>query len=478
MKSKDGFIKDVSFLSISKELYTAYSTEVIEDRAIFCTIDGLKPVTRRVLWAAHKLGLRANARRLKAAKVVGDTMGDYHPHGDSSIYNAIVTANSLPIPLFSGEGNWGTMTDPPAAMRYTETRLSKFADKVFFDPFYLPVMDSVDNYDDSKKEPFVLNALLPNALLNGNFGIAPGVRTQAPSFSLVSVAKVLVETLKAGTCTPAMCLPLRFTTDLGGVMRQYKGIKKDLLDFYRNGYGKFIFDSTYTVVNKSHIRFTRFAPISSVGNTLDKVLQFKGVTRTMDESNKDDKYNAYGVVGKMSDARLVEKVVDAFSAAVSFDVKVTERIISEEHPHGKKSLLPTNVPDMVNIWIKYRIDLEKRACIYWITRRKQEIRYLEIMRIAVANRKLIIQALDKPFDDEQLANYLAKKLKITVFEANQILDLKVRSLKALEDKKLATKIKELKQEVSGYEGRVAKPKKYIANHIVDLVKTLQREVEA
>lgn len=477
MKSKP-YVKDAKFLEISKQLYTEYSVEVIEDRAIFCNIDGLKPVTRRALWAAHRLGLRANARRLKAAKVVGDTMGDYHPHGDSSIYNAIVTANSLPIPLFSGEGNWGTMTDPPAAMRYTETRLSKYSDKVFFDPFYLPVMHSVDNYDDSRKEPFVLNALLPNSLLNGNFGIAPGVRTETPSFTLKSLTKVLIESIKAKGCTPALCLPLEFTTELGGVLRQYNGIKKDLLAFYRNGVARFVFDSSYEVISNNHIRFNRFAPISSVGSVLDKINQMPGVQRTTDESNKKDKYNAYGVIGKLSDARLLAKIVDAFSAAVNFDVKVTERIINEDNPRGVKALIPTNVPEMVNAWIAYRIDLEKRACAYWIARRREDIRYLELMRIAVANRKLIIQALDKPFTDEQLANFLAKKLKITVEEANKILDLKVRQLKSLEDHKLIANIKVLKQEVAGYEGRIARPRNYIAKHVISLVNGLSREVEA
>lgn len=475
MKSKP-YVRDANFLQISQELYKEYSVEVIEDRAIFCNIDGLKPVTRRALWAAHKLGLRANARRVKAAQVVGDTMGHYHPHGDSSIYNAIVTATGMPIPLFSGEGNWGTMTDPPAAMRYTETRLSKYSDKVFFDPFYLPVMYSVDNYDDSRQEPFVLNALLPNALLNGNFGIAPGVRTETPSFTLKSLAKVLIETIKAGTCSPAMCIPLEFTTELGGVLRQYTGIKKDLLTFYRTGVARFTFDSSYETISKTHIRFNRFAPISSIGSVLDKVNQFTGVQRTTDESNKKDKYNAYGVIGKVSDPRLLSKIVDAFSANINFDVKVTERIINEDNPRGKKALIPTNVPEMVNTWLAYRIDLEKRACAYWIARRKEEIRYIELMRIAVANRKLIIQALDKPFTDDQLAAFIANRLKITVDEANKILDLKVRQLKALEDKKLLAKIKELKQEVAGYEGRIAKPKVYIAKQIVDLVKTLSVEV--
>src|SRR5688572_18654005 len=105
---KDSRITDVDFFETSKQLYVDYSVEVIEDRAIFCNIDGLKPVTRRTLWAAHKLGLRSGARRRKSAKVVGDTMGDFHPHGDASIYSSMVTANNMPVPLFSGEGNWGS----------------------------------------------------------------------------------------------------------------------------------------------------------------------------------------------------------------------------------------------------------------------------------------------------------------------------------------------------------------------------------
>lgn len=468
----------------AKADYVDYSVHVIEDRAIYAKLDGLKPVARRLLWAAHTMGLRHTGRFTKSAKVVGETIGNYHPHGDQACYGALVTAANQIMPLFDASGNWGTMTDPPAAQRYTECRLSKYADSIFFDKFYINAIPKVPNYDDSAEEPLILPTLLPNALINGNFGIAPGVRTLTPTFTLKSVAKTLIEALKAGKATAIICQQnLEMVTEYGGVLRKTSATKKELLDFYKTGKGKFTFDSVYEDDSKKNaIRFNAFAPIGNLDGTytkkkgykpglLDKIAEVKGVNRVRDDSSVEDRFNAYVIEfnktlkGTARDAA-IKRVCELFSGNQTFNVQVVDR------KPGVKKLEMTTVPNMINHWLAYRISLEKTACTYWIDKRNIEINYLKLMRLAVKNRRFIIQALDKKYNDEQLANYIAKGLKITVDQANTILDLKIRQLKALEDQVLVDKIKKLEKEIAEYKQRIAKPKAYIARNIIDITKEL------
>lgn len=463
-----------NLLSKSRELYLDYGLHVIEDRAIVGEIDGLKPVTRRLLWSAYDMGLRYNSRYTKAAKVAADAMGNYHPHGSSSLEQALVTAVNLPVPLFDGSGNWGTMVDPPAASRYIECRLSKYSEKVFFDKFYLVVNPTIPTYDDSGKEPLILPALIPNILVNGNFGISPGIRSENPSHTFKSVIKTLIATLKAGKASPQICLNLEMVTDYGGVLRKTKTLKKDLLAFYKTGVGKFVFDSRYEDKGNS-IRFNKFAKLGPIDKVLETVKKVDGVSRVRDDSSLKDRYNAYTIEfkktlkGYMRD-KAIAKIVDAFSGTSHFNLNAIERKISDTKLTGEKKLLVPTIPEIIDRWIAYRIQLEKTACSYWIKKRNAEIDHLNLMRLAVKNRAFIIKALDKPFDDEQLAAYLAKHLKITVEQANIILDLKIRALKSLEDKKLVKKIKELKDEIKSYKQRIAKPRVFIANQLKDFYK--------
>lgn len=459
--------------------YKRYAVHNVEDRAIAGEIDGLKPVTRRLLWGTHVMGLNSRGRFLKAAKPVAETMGDYHPHGDVAIYGALVTAVNMPQPLFEGSGNWGSMTDEAAAMRYTECRLSRYADAVFFDRFYLNAIDYVPNYDDRLKEPLVLPALLPNGLLNGNFGIAPGVRTLTPTFTLRSLVATLVGALKRGEATPGLCARLVFTTELGGVMRQTPDLKTELLEFYTNGRGRFVFDSQYTYDAKHNaIRIDRFAPIQGIDNLLERVTKIAGVTRVRDDSSTEDRYNAYLVeFGRTTKGAALKtaiaKVMEQFSAAVTFNVQAVERRLDPANPAGYKELHPCTVPELLNVWIDYRVALEKTACRFWSAKHQEQIDYLNLMRLAVKNREFIIRALDKPLDDAGLAAYIAKGLKITVDQANRILDLKIRQLKKLEDRVLVDQIAKLKGQIRELKDRIARPKRFIAGQLVRLLEELE-----
>jgi DNA gyrase/topoisomerase IV subunit A len=461
------------------EFYYKYSLEVIEDRAIFGKIDGLKPVIRRALQAAFDFGLHHKARYAKAAKIVGDTMGNYHPHGDSSIYGAVVTAANSPLPMIDGSGNWGTMTDAEAAARYTNARLSLYSDLVFFDKFYLPIVAKVDNYDNSRKEPLILPALLPNALVNGNFGIAPGVRSSSPIVRFDTLMKAVLASIENGA-DASTCRGVELVTKYGGILHKTDDTKKEMKRFLETGRGRFLFDCRYNELSSHEIRIDGF-PFDNISPTLlERVESIKGVAGIRDDSEENDRNIAFVVTFQKSlaggDLKAAKnRVLVAFQAASTFNMQAVEREL-DENGKPRKKLTPTSIPDLINGWLDYRIIIEKRACNYWIEKNEVEIARLELMMLAVKYRDVIIKLLqDKKLDDEALAIKLAKAMKITVEQANYVLDLKIRQLKALEETKLKNKIKELKEEIAGYKIRIKKPRDYIHKHVSELTKKLSAE---
>lgn len=472
--SKELKILESHIEDTADDYYYRYSLEVIEDRAIFGEVDGLKPVTRRLLWAGHELGVNHKAKYVKAAKLVGDTMGNYHPHGNSSIYTAAVTAANMVIPMIDGSGNWGTMTDDAAAERYTNARLSLYSDLIFFDKFYLPVVEKVLNYDESRMEPLVLPTLLPNALVNGNFGIAPGVRASSPIVRFDTLIKALINSIADGA-SASTCKGIELITEYGGVLNKHDTFKADMKNFLLTGRGRFVFDCQYTEISDHEIRIHGF-PFSNLSpNLLEKVESIKAVAGIRDDSSKEDRNVAYVVTfkkvatGELTMAK--RAVLKLFQSASTFNMQAIERRLDENGVAYKK-LNPTSIPGLLNSWIAYRVDLEKKACSYWIDKRAKEIERLELMVLAVRMRDFIIKALNKKLDDEELAKYIAKGLKITVDQANMILDLKIRSLKALEEDKLKKQIKALKEEISTYKHRIKKPKEYILQHVKDISKKI------
>ena len=475
-------IKDTVLNEKANKEYYEYGVEVIEGRAIFNGLDGLIPVTRRTLWAAHKLGLNHKAKREKSAKIVGSTIADFHPHGDGAVYDSMVNAGQNSMSMFDmKEGNWGTMTESAAAYRYTNTRLTAYSDAVFFDPFYLPVMQVVPNYDGSTVEPLVLPALLPNALLNGNFGIAPGVNTRSPSITLASLVPVIQKCLKTKECTPKDCLDLVITTRYGGRARQGPKRRAELLAFYKTGKGKVVFDSTSTLTKDgTGIRFNKFAPIGNIEKLLAKLESIKGVASAKDDSDKTDPYGTAYLIRfnrglKDADkAAVIAKIKKVFSSSWLYNIKVTDRFVTETGLGGAK-LKHSTVPEMIKEWCAFRLDLERKACDYWMKDLDVRIAYLNLMRLAIKHIDFIVKCLkDKKLSNSDLDIKVAKGLKITPEQAKQILDRQVRQLRALEDNELVRKIKEHKALKEEYALRKASPAKFVYKHVGQLLTNLSK----
>ncbi len=466
-------IQKVELDDIACKLYKEYATAVNEDRSVPGKIDGLKPVTRKLLWAAYKMGSTPNAKYMKAARIVGETMGKYHPHGDAGTYSGLVTIVNSPVPLFQGQGNWGNISSPsPAAMRYTEARVNKFSETIFFDRFYLPTIEYIANYDGSDVEPLNLPALLPNLLLNGTFGIGVGVSTYIPSFSITSIISVIKKALAGEKLDYKLCRKLKFTTKYGGESTAGKAEVKQL---YKTGKGKISFKSIHRLEAKTNSIFiTQFAPITSLERAMEKCANIKEVVRPNDISGKKDQYATVKIELKKSLKgkeleKTVDRVMDAFASNESFDIKVTTRTLDDKG-NAKVVLSNSTVPGILSDWLKYRLELEVKACTYWIGKADVKIAYYNLLRKAVANKALILKALDKDCSEEELVKFIATSLKITEEEANKILDLKVRQLRQLEDKKLVAAIKQEEDEKAVLKGRAKRPDKYVATQLDRIAK--------
>jgi DNA gyrase subunit A len=465
---------------------TRYGNAVNLDRALPDYRDGLKPVQRKILWAMYKMGVLANRPVVKSARIVGEVLGKYHPHGDTACYGAMVNMANQVLPPIDGHGNWGNlMKDPAAALRYTNARLSQYGAS-FFDPYYIPAYDLLPNYDDKDEEPLVLLAQLPNLLINGTYGIGVGTTSNVPSFTPGSVAKAVMRTLQLHSAGKKMSAKraaqiLKFTCPGRGVVDQEQQADA-ILTYMRTGEGTVEYHSTYTWDKARHAMvFTRFSPVD-IGKAAQKVAEYKDVVDVLDESyeEKGVKHIVQTVVlkrleGKLLDA-LKRKIANAFSYRDNLRTNVTERKLLRP---GVVDVVnrSTTVPDILNDWCKWRVEVEVRATNYQIGVMQRKIRHTELLRLAVEHRKLIIQLLDSDKNDAQMEEALAKALKITVEEAKVIFDLRVRQLKRLEDQALRKTLAEQQNELKTLQGRAKNPIPWIEKNVNELVARLKGDIK-
>lgn len=448
-------IESQAYLEYVRNAMTIYGSYTLESRAIPDFRDGLKPVHRRILWSSYELGLLASKDvQKKSARIVGDVLGKYHPHGDTAVYDALVAMTWLKQPVMYGMGNFGNWIDSPAAMRYTEARLSRYADLVMFDPFYTPTIQTVDNFDSTEQEPVVLPSLLPNLLVNGMFGIATGGRCVTPAFELEGVVK-LIKTAFTKKVTVKDCVKfLTPTCPEGGVAYlEEPEYVKELERFFATGDGSiyWIPKADYDIPNRS-ITLSGFAPsqIKGLAKTLNDLSNDEDVSDVIDQSDIDSETGRGDLVYKVILKKSIPKedveemlvaVQEYFEASQSLGIAVTERVKNEHLVDV--SFTYTNIPDLLNKWCDWRIQLERDALTHWITVNERKLAREELMLLAVLNRDIIIKALDS--DDP--AKVIMTKLKITIDQANAILDLRVRQLKKLDEAPIRKRIAELKAEI-------------------------------
>ena len=280
-----------------RESYLSYAMSVIVSRALPDARDGLKPVQRRILYAMHDMGIRPGSQYRKSARIVGEVLGKFHPHGDGSVYDALVRMAqpfTMRAPLIDGQGNFGSIDgDPPAAMRYTEARLTAIADEMLADIDQLTV-DFSDNFDDSIKEPQVLPSRMPNLLVNGSSGIAVGMATNMPPHNLGEICDAVCHVIDHPTCDVDQLMAIVPGPDFPthGRIRGVSGIR----DMYATGRGRVVMEAVTEIEemrnNRQRIVVSELPFQVNKANLVEKIAglvrdkTLVGITEIRDESDR------------------------------------------------------------------------------------------------------------------------------------------------------------------------------------------------
>jgi DNA gyrase subunit A len=402
-------IEPISIIEEMQRSYLDYAMSVIVSRALPDVRDGLKPVHRRIIYAAHESGYHWNRKYVKSARPVADVMGKYHPHGDASIYDALVRMAqdwSMRVPLIDGQGNFGSIDgDPPAAMRYTEARLTKVAHELIED-IDKETVDFQDNYDASAEEPRVLPARFPNLLVNGSGGIAVGMATNIPPHNLAEVVNGTIALID----NPAMELPELMEIipgpdfPTGGIILGRSGI----YNAYSTGRGSILMrgrvnieqrsgDRESIVITEVPFQVNKASMIEKMAD-LVREKRIEGISDIRDESDRQ----GYRVVIELKRDAVADVVLNQLYRYTPLQSSFGANVVALNG--GKPEIL--TLIDMLKAFIAFREDVISRRTKYLLKKARERAHVLVGLAIAVANIdeviKLIRQAPDPQTAREQL----------------------------------------------------------------------------
>ena len=467
-------IEDIDVLTYVEGAMRTYGRETNLDRAIPDFRDGLKPVHRRSLWAMAAIGLVSSTREVKAARIVGDTIGKLHPHGDTSAYGAIVTLVNSPAPAVDGVGNWGTLIDGAAAYRYTNARFTAYG-KLMFHKDYFPTVPMLPNFDKEWKEPLLIPTLLPNLLFNGASGIGVGVRTEIPAFTPSSVIKMMIRILSGEKPDPSeFASQLDFYNQYGGTVAKSKENLESITNLFSSTSGSVVWTCDLEVVEaKKQIVIKGFCPdinpTKLVEDKLKPMAEVRSVTAGdglsyVIQVNSSLNMNEFN--------RVVAQIRRLTTAKVSYECYVTQRRVREDDPEKcETDFFCLSVPQIFVRWLRWRIQLEKDSLDYRIDQTNRKIRMLDLLILACDNLKVIFDALKT----KDPAAFIAKGLEITVDEANLILDRKVRQLSRLDASKLQAERATLKTFLKDLKGRRSQPQQEVLDFMKRALKFFERK---
>ncbi|MDR0402586.1 MAG: DNA topoisomerase (ATP-hydrolyzing) subunit A [Treponema sp.] len=446
--AQTGKIIPVAIEDEVKNDYLTYAMSVIVARALPDVRDGLKPVHRRILYAMDKMGLRPNSSTKKCARIVGDTMGKYHPHGDMAIYDALVRMGqdfSLRHTLVQGQGNFGSLDgDPPAAMRYTEAKLSRLGDEMLAD-LGKETVDFVPNYDESEPEPAVLPSMVPNLLVNGSSGIAVGMATNMAPHNLVEVCDAIcayidspnisIEELSAYVQGPD------FPT--GGIIFGRQGIR----DAYRTGRGKLLVRGRFVVeTSKSGKELIVFNEIPYAVNkklllerigSLVRDKELDGVNGVNDESDRD----GIRIVIELKKGAIIKVALNQLFS--NTQLQTTFGIINLALVGGKPQCL--SLKELVRYFVEHRVDVVTRRTKYDLRKARERSHILEGLVIALANIDEVVAIIKGSRDINTAREKLQKRFSLSEAQSQAIVDMRLGRLTSLEVEKLKQELEEIRQ---------------------------------
>ena len=455
-------------IRIAEEMRTSYLTyamSVIVARALPDVRDGLKPVQRRILYAMHDMGIRPGSQFRKSARIAGEVLGKFHPHGEGSVYDALVRLAqefSMRYPLIAGQGNFGSIDgDPPAAMRYTEARLAPIADELLAD-IDQNTVDFAPNFDDSLTEPTVLPARLPNMLINGASGIAVGMATNIPPHNLGEVCDALVYLIDHPDATTERLMRHIKGPDFptGAKIRGRQGI----VDTYTTGRGRVIMEADTefeeTRNNREQIIVNSLPYQVNKANLVERIAaltrerKIEGISDIRDES---DRRGMRIVIELRRDAQprvVLNNLLRQTAMRSSFNSIMLALV------DGQPQVLPLR--RCLELFVQHRQEVIRRRSEYQLQRARDRDHIVQGLLLALDQIDRVIEIIRNSADVEESRNNLMQQLDLSEVQAQAILDMQLRRLAALERERLQNEHEELLRRIAELEALLGDPAKVLA----------------
>ncbi len=447
-----------------KESYIDYAMSVIIGRALPNVKDGLKPVHRRVLFSMSELSLFHNKPFKKSARIVGDCLGKYHPHGDSAVYDALVRMSqpfSLRYPLISGQGNFGSIDgDSAAAMRYTEARLSRIAEEMLED-IDKETVDFANNFDESLKEPVVLPGKFPNLLVNGSSGIAVGMATSIPPHNLSEISKAICHVIDN---------PGASINELANIIKgpdfptgaEIIG-KKGILDYFHTGRGKAIVRSKIELDDKGAKRkliiteipymVNKTTLIEGIADQVKKEV-IKGISNIKDESNKE----GIRIVLELRNDAKEQLVMNQLYKHTMLQTSIGIQLLVLD---GQKPVV-LNIKQMIDKFIEHRCDIIEKRTEFELNKAESRIHVLKGLAIALKSIDEVIATIKASDNAEMAKASLVSEYSLSEIQAGAILDMKLQRLTRLETEKIESEIADLEKKTREYKEILASRSKVLS----------------
>ncbi|MDP1714653.1 MAG: DNA topoisomerase (ATP-hydrolyzing) [Anaerolineales bacterium] len=468
-----GIVKKIDIDQEMQQSYLDYAMSVIVARALPDARDGLKPVQRRILYAMYDMGIRADTAYKKSARIVGEVLGKYHPHGDSAVYEAMARMAqdfSLRMLLVDGQGNFGSVDgDPPAAMRYTEARLTSAALDILFD-LNKGTVNFVPNFDDTLEEPRVLPAAIPNLLVNGATGIAVGMATSIPPHNLGEIVDALIymiarwEKLDDIDVEQLMKFVQGPDFPTGGLIIQEKG-EEGIESAYGSGRGRVTVQAKAHVEEmergKSRIIVSELPYQVNKSSLIERIAELardghlEGLSDLRDESDRQGMRIVIEMTKNADPEIVLRNLYKRTPMQTTFGINLLALVADES---GRSEPRTLTLKQALRVYVEHRLTVVKRRAEFDLDKAKARAHILEGYLIALKNLDELVNLIRSAPDVETARQKLMKRYKLTELQATAILDMQLRRLAALERKKIDIEYKEVNALIKGLATLLKSPK--------------------
>ena len=479
MSEEIGKVRRIGIEDELRTSYLDYAMSVIVSRALPDVRDGLKPVHRRILYTMHEMGLTSAAGYRKCAAIVGEVMGKYHPHGDVALYDALVRLAqdfSMRYPLVDGQGNFGSVDgDPPAAMRYTEARMTAIAAELLAD-IDKETVDFVDNYDGTRQQPSVLPAKLPNLLINGSAGIAVGMATNIPPHHLREIADATIALIDDPSLTSdELCVHVQgpdFPT--GGTIFRYEKRRNPLTgqweqvdairEMYAHGRGRVVMqaqcafeetrqDRMAIVVTELPYQVNKAALIEKIADLVTGK-RIDGVADLRDESDRDGMRLVIECKRDANPHKVLNNLFKHTPLKLAFNMNMLALV------DGQPQTLPLKA--VLQHHIDWRREVVRRRTEFDLGKARDRAHILEGLKVALDNLDAVIKTIRESADVETARANLITRFELSELQANAILEMQLRRLAALERKKIEDEYLQVIQLIAELEDILANPARVLS----------------